>query len=183
MKTVRAAALPLTLAFAAGPFAPANTRFPAGRYPGHEDIRRYEAESRAARNAWIVSAFARAAKSAAAGLAALAGGNRPAGRVPAREPGPRLEGWATARAAAGAFARLARVVGRWNDARRTRAALEALSERQLRDIGLEACDVDRLVRDARAGRWPARPVPAAPGAANANARPPAPATVEPRKAA
>lgn len=182
MKTVHADAFMLSRAFAAGPFAPANTRFASGRYPGHEDIRRYEAESRAARNAWIASALARAAKSAAAGVAALAGKSRPAAGVPAREPGPRLEGWATARAVGAAFARLARAVGRWNDARRTRAALMALSERQLRDIGLEACDIDRLVRDARAGRWPARPAPAASGAANANAAAGL-AAPEPRKAA
>jgi uncharacterized protein YjiS (DUF1127 family) len=42
----------------------------------------------------------------------------------------------------------------WNKAQNTRAALIALSDAQLSDIGLSRHEVDLLAMDIRAGRWP-----------------------------
>ncbi|MDO5705883.1 MAG: DUF1127 domain-containing protein [Paracoccus sp. (in: a-proteobacteria)] len=58
----------------------------------------------------------------------------------------------TNRAQAGArplgfgFARLAAALTSWNDARRTRNALNRLSDHELDDIGLCRGDIDRIVR-------------------------------------
>lgn len=56
------------------------------------------------------------------------------------------------------FARLSRLIARHRVARRTRAELEALDDRMLRDIGLQACDVPRVVallhHDAELWAWP-----------------------------
>ena len=40
---------------------------------------------------------------------------------------------------------------RWRVARRTRAALSALSDRELGDLGIERHDIPRLARDAGLG--------------------------------
>ena len=58
----------------------------------------------------------------------------------------------TNRAQAGArpvgfgFARLSAAFNAWNDARRTRNALNRLSDHELDDIGLCRADIDRIAR-------------------------------------
>ena len=48
------------------------------------------------------------------------------------------------RAGSSIFSRLAAAIVRWNETRKTRAALVRLSDRELDDIGLSRADVDRL---------------------------------------
>ena len=47
-----------------------------------------------------------------------------------------------------ATSRLFGAVAHWNDARRTRDALSALSMRELEDIGLNRGDIDMIARKA-----------------------------------
>ncbi|WP_299358017.1 DUF1127 domain-containing protein [uncultured Paracoccus sp.] len=59
----------------------------------------------------------------------------------------------TLRAPVGAFSgvglNLAAMVASWRDVRRTRAALNRLSDRELKDIGLTRGDIDQVARRGR----------------------------------
>lgn len=46
----------------------------------------------------------------------------------------------------GIVARAATMVAAWNNARITRRELNALSDRELSDIGLSRCDIERVAR-------------------------------------
>ena len=85
------------------------------------------------------------ALAATAAAAAKSETGRPGGRLP---PTASLLAWGGARLATGA----GRLIAYWGERRRQRravAALEGLIDRMLADIGLERCDIARVVRHGR----------------------------------
>lgn len=52
----------------------------------------------------------------------------------------------SAERSAGLFDRLYATLRRWADVRETRKQLNALTDRELRDIGLSRCDIERVAR-------------------------------------
>ncbi|ANT59941.1 hypothetical protein AYJ57_05885 [Salipiger sp. CCB-MM3] len=75
--------------------------------------------------------------SGAAGLAGRIGNVFVSGFAPVADETPR---------SAGLFATLFGIVAEWNDARLTRKSLEALTDRELDDIGLTRGDIAAIAR-------------------------------------